>query len=227
MIDSHKGGLADRIQFLNSIQRRLTAKSFLVSSFPLGGRAMNGSNSYYSVSFLVALGTLVIGCGPDAEQRTSETSISRQRVETDEFLIRPLQVADAELDYAAVMASAPELRKQFDNQWPPDDFSVAQNRNEIEIHQSQFESGELFTFTIIRTDGSEVLGCVYIAIDKASSKQTILGWLRSDLRENSLRQRIADTVDQWLGAHWQTPKEDRLGLVAQWLAIPQPKREFP
>lgn len=55
------------------------------------------------------------------------------------FVLARLTAAHAERDHAALMASVAYLRRWSDSDWPADDFSVAENREELGWHDEEHE----------------------------------------------------------------------------------------
>ena len=60
---------------------------------------------------------------------------------TDRFLIRPVTVADAQLDFDAVMSSKEFLRTWEQASWPEDDFTVEANRADLDKMETRHEAG--------------------------------------------------------------------------------------
>lgn len=81
---------------------------------------------------------------------------------TPEFVLRPLTADHAALDFAAVMASRDTLRMWSSSEWPADDFTIDDNRADLDGHQAEHETVEAFTYTVLSPDESRCLGCVYI-----------------------------------------------------------------
>ena len=81
---------------------------------------------------------------------------------TEEFLLRPLRAADAELDYDAVIDSRELLLVYSSGRWPAEGFSLADNRADLAMHEREHEARAAFTYTVLTPDGARCLGCVYI-----------------------------------------------------------------
>jgi hypothetical protein len=97
-------------------------------------------------------------CGVPFRQDT----IAPDRFATDEFVLRPITVADAELDYEAVMESRELLRLWEQSSWPADDFTVEDNRLDLEKMERRHAAGAAFGYTMLDPDESICLGCVYV-----------------------------------------------------------------
>src|SRR5436309_16092952 len=81
---------------------------------------------------------------------------------TGRLVLRPLCAADAAVDYDAVISSAAELRRWSGSSWPADDFTLAENRDDLERHEREHEERAAFTFTVLSPDLTRCLGCVYL-----------------------------------------------------------------
>ena len=145
------------------------------------------------------------------------------------FTFVPLTIDLVEEDYAAVLASAEHLRWWSDSTWPTDDFSVAENLQDLVWHDEEHHDRVAFTYSVLDaaalTDGTRrVVGCLYIRpftsacstrgvacpTDLLDSEDAVArGWLIDDLAAD--RDDLATTVLSWLqseawqfgGAWWQ------------------------
>ncbi len=119
---------------------------------------------------------------------------------TERYVVRPLRVEDAELDYEAVMASRAYLRELFGGDWPPEDFTLEQNRADLIQHQDDFDSGRSYTYTVTNPAGDRALGCLYILPDDEEPERTaaVLLWTRPDFTDHGLAGRVVD----WLRTDW-------------------------
>lgn len=119
------------------------------------------------------------------------------------FLLRRIRQSDARLDHEAVMSSAAQLRVQFNDGWPADDFTVTENQEQLAIHEKQFADRVAFVYTILRPDESQVLGCVYIVPDESGECDASLQyWVRTSEVGGELPQRVRKTLEDWLKTHW-------------------------
>src|SRR5262245_51027538 len=74
-----------------------------------------------------------------------------ERLETPEFVLRPLTVADCERDFEAMRS-----RENFDG------LSLEENRRDIERHEDEHRRRVAFTYTVFDAANERCLGCVYI-----------------------------------------------------------------
>lgn len=117
------------------------------------------------------------------------------------FQLRPIAVADAEEDYEAVMESKLDLRALFGGEWPEDDFSLAQNRADIQTHVKAFQDRESFTYSIISPDQQRILGCVYVHPSEEADAQVFF-WIRTSERGQGLDPILQGELFDWLTRDW-------------------------
>lgn len=128
------------------------------------------------------------------------------------FLLEPLTVDHVELDYAAVMDSREMLRIWSGSTWPAEDFTLAENLEDLQRHQREHEEGEAFTFTVLSPDRGMCLGCVYLnpgdrfAGADLSEEAAVVGfWVRQSVRDGDLEQRLLGALLGWLDDEWGFP----------------------
>ena len=138
---------------------------------------------------------------------------------TDEFVLRPLTAADAELDYAAVMETRVDLRLWEQSTWPADDFTVEDNRLDLIRHADLHAAHRAFTYTVLDLTGTTCLGCVYLYPITASflARSTVTSlddeaweevdavvyfWVRASQAALDLDERLLATLRAWLADIW-------------------------
>lgn len=133
---------------------------------------------------------------------------------TDEFVLTPLTVAHAELDHAALMDSREMLRVWSGTGWPADDFSVEQNRADLDRHEHEHRERIAFTYTVLSPDGAECLGCVYITplsslvehnpdLEDVDPGDAVVGfWVRETRRADQLDHRLLEELLRWFDSDW-------------------------
>jgi RimJ/RimL family protein N-acetyltransferase len=130
---------------------------------------------------------------------------------TERLVLRPLRASDAERDYDAVMSSAAELRRCRGSTWPWDGFTLAENRADLERHESEHERGEAFTYTVLAPDEARCLGCVYIVpvwpeaaglCEGAAHAACVGFWVRASEWVNDLDRHLLTALRGWLGTEW-------------------------
>lgn len=138
---------------------------------------------------------------------------------TDGFVLRPILATDAELDYAAVMESREYLRTWEQTSWPADDFTVADNRADLEGLERRHQARQAYTYTVMNPVGTECLGCVYLmptdARSFAGARITPVGdrrwddyaaavyfWVRKSQLAAGTDRVLLDAVRSWLARDW-------------------------
>ena len=130
---------------------------------------------------------------------------------TDRLWLRPLRASDVELDYDAVMENPAALRRWSQSTWPADDFTVAENLEDLERHEREHLAREAFTFTVLDSNGTRCLGCVYIQpvgpeaaeLCGAAVQPTNVGfWVRASEWESDLDRHLLDTLRAWFESAW-------------------------
>lgn len=150
----------------------------------------------------------------------NETIAIPDRFVSDGFLIRPLLTSDVELDYLAVMESKEFLRKWEQSTWPADDFTLADNLEDLERHSHEHVKRESFTFTVMNPAETECLGCVYIFPRSArwlsqaeitpigggqwtNYEAVILFWIRQSRLAEKMDRRLLDVLGPWFEQDWK------------------------
>ena len=82
----------------------------------------------------------------------------------DHFILQMLEPSINELDYQTVMWSREKLRSIFaeHDEWPADDMTLADNLNDLITHEKEFMAREAFAYTVLNTDKTKCIGCIYI-----------------------------------------------------------------
>lgn len=102
-----------------------------------------------------------------------ETEDVPEQLRTIQFLIRPLRIADVKMDYKAVIASRENLLKRSAGRWPKEGFTIEENLHDLEYHEKQHDARNEFTFTVLNSEESECLGCIYIFPLEKSLKDSV------------------------------------------------------
>lgn len=141
------------------------------------------------------------------------------RLTTDDFVLRAITVADAELDYAAVMESRDLLRLWQQSTWPADDFTVEDNRVDLHEMERRHTAGAAFGYTMLDHDESTCLGCVYVfapdARFLAAATVTAVGeaawdeidaavyfWVRTSMLSVGLDRALLGHLRRWFADDW-------------------------
>ncbi|MEL6892869.1 MAG: hypothetical protein AAFP84_14825 [Actinomycetota bacterium] len=138
----------------------------------------------------------------------------------DGFVVRPLLPSDVELDYDAVMSSREFLYHwEQDPPYPPPDFSVEGNLVDLEQMHDAHRAGSRYTYTVMNTDETEALGCIYLlpnddrlyrtaqvtsldGTDLSSVDATVSFWVRVSTWDDGLERVVLAAVLDWLREEW-------------------------
>ncbi|SFR92915.1 hypothetical protein SAMN04487846_0719 [Microbacterium sp. cf046] len=138
----------------------------------------------------------------------------------DEFLLRPIEVADAERDFEAVVETRADLRLWEQSSWPADDFTVEANAEDLADLERRHAERRAFTFAVLDPASAESLGCVYIFPTTATflSRATVTPavedavwadvdavvyfWVRASRIPSGIDSRLLAAVRSWLQDQW-------------------------
>jgi RimJ/RimL family protein N-acetyltransferase len=130
---------------------------------------------------------------------------------TDRLLLRPLRATDVELDYDAVISSAAQLRRWSQSGWPADEFTLAENLDDLQRHEREHIERKAFTFTVLNPHGTRCLGCVYIMPIRPQVAHLCPGaayaadvgfWVRTAELANDLDKHLLATLREWFTTEW-------------------------
>ncbi|RPI73059.1 MAG: hypothetical protein EHM45_21300 [Desulfobacteraceae bacterium] len=130
---------------------------------------------------------------------------------TDRLFLRPLRITDVELDYDAVMSSAEQLRRWSQSTWPPDDFTLAQDLEDLERHEREHIERKAFTYTVLNPQATQCLGCVYIEAlwadaaqlcGKSNHAAIVSFWVRASELASDLDRHLLESLRKWFQDDW-------------------------
>ncbi len=127
------------------------------------------------------------------------------KIETNDFIVRPITINDVVKDYDAVMSSRDHLWERFGSTWgwPPEDLSIEQDLIDLAWHQKEAQIQSTFNYAVMSPDQAQLLGCIYI--DPPSIEGTdaeVWFWARQSELLNGLESKIEDFVLVWLNESW-------------------------
>jgi hypothetical protein len=137
--------------------------------------------------------------------------------ETDQYRLEVLTPNVTELDYDAVMSSKERLRNVFgeNTEWPKDDMSLEDNRNDLQRHEEEFRSSKAFAYTVLTVSRDKCIGCVYIEPTNVSEFDCeVYLWVRES--EISLDNHLYNNVRNWILNSWPFKKIAFLGREISW-----------
>lgn len=128
---------------------------------------------------------------------------------TGEFHLEPLGPQHNEADYAAWTTSIDHIRASpgfAESSWPHE-MSLADNLRDLQRHAQDFAERRGFTYSVLSTETSEVIGCVYIYPRRAGAGGTndgrqavVHSWVRAD--RAVLDPALYQAVLAWLRRDW-------------------------
>lgn len=120
---------------------------------------------------------------------------------TPYFKLRPIRVADAEMDHEAVMESQAALWALFGKHWgwPSADLTLERNRGDLAWHEDEFRARRSFDYAVMTPGENALLGCVYVdPPTKAGFDAEVFYWVRDSAREAGLETVLSETVRDWI-----------------------------
>ena len=128
-----------------------------------------------------------------------------------DFRLVPLGPQHNEADYAAWTSSIDHIRETpgFAGDGWPHEMSLEENLSDLERHARDFAKRRGFTYTVLRNDTGDVIGCVYIYPPDAEgadggtatgAQATVMSWVRAD--HAALDRALYDAVTAWLERDW-------------------------
>lgn len=124
----------------------------------------------------------------------------------------PTDIEFAVSDHEAVMASKEELRLWSDSDWPTEDFTIEENREDLKFHVKDNEDHCAYGFMLYDADQKTCYGSLYvnpIIADSFKNNKAELElfdarincWIRTDLDEK-LKVAIVKELIVWLNSEW-------------------------
>jgi len=158
-----------------------------------------------------------------------------------DFTLVPQAPSHVDADYEAVMSCRRHLRAWSMSEWPEDDFTLEQNREDLAGHIDDARQGLAYGYTVFAPDGKTVWGSLYLnpiewfrahyLLDEQADTAFAQGlvevdyWMLPDREEDVAFHRLfIETVQAWLVDDWgferplsgsRQPMEARRRFLAQ------------
>ena len=117
------------------------------------------------------------------------------------FVLKALNVADLDRDYAAVMESAADIREAYPNLSWPEGLTRESNLIDLAWHQREFEARRSFAW-IVEDGAGGYLGCAYIYPSILGEQAADIAWWWRTGAEAD-REAFGDAFLGWLaGPDW-------------------------
>jgi len=127
-----------------------------------------------------------------------------QRLETPDFVIRPLRMGDVHLDYIAVMTSLDIIKSTRGGDWPTTDLTFEQDLIDLAWHENEFQNRTSFAYTVMNPAETECLGCLYLYPPGHRGDSTQHAdvdasfWVTQKAFDHGLYQTLFVVLDGWL-----------------------------
>jgi hypothetical protein len=138
-------------------------------------------------------------------------------LEIDQYRLEVLTPNVTEMDYEAVMSSKERLRNVFEENtdWPKDDMSLEENREDLTRHEKEFRAREAFAYTVLTLSRDKCIGCVYFEPTNVSELDCeVYLWVRDS--EISLDNHLYNNVRNWILNSWPFKKIAFPGREISW-----------
>ncbi len=137
----------------------------------------------------------------------------KEKVESEDFIIRKLTAADAKIDYEAVMGSMEAIKQQRGGSWPTPELSYEDDWLDLAWHQREFETNGSFAFVVTNKGGDKELGCVYFyppghpmnstGANAPDDADVIVNmWVTNEAYKDGLYPKLWRFIEQWLKTDW-------------------------
>ena len=140
-----------------------------------------------------------------------------QVLNTDSVHLEPLSPVHSELDFAALMSSRVHLNRTLRwGDWPRPDFTVEENRRDLQRHWDEFNRREAYAYTVLTPDKGKCIGCVYMMPwdnDGGQSGMSLRYWVIEEELAADLDKHLLDSVLKWVNQAW--PFESVLVVMRQ------------
>lgn len=129
--------------------------------------------------------------------------------QTDRIALDVLGPHVVEIDYEAIMGSRERLRRELQwgnpesgRVWPPDDFTLEENREDLARHLGEFERREAFAYTVLDPARERCVGCIYIEPEGSPVETRLAFWVIDAELEHGLERHLLETVLGWIETSW-------------------------
>lgn len=121
----------------------------------------------------------------------------------EKFLLKKLSSDDAKKDYDAVMSSVDYIKGVFGNEWPPSDLTFDEELMSIKLHQQDMDNRVSFAYTVLNSEQTKCLGCVYLyPSHKPEYDAIVFLWVRQSEVANGFDSYLFSMVKEWIKEKW-------------------------
>ena len=131
----------------------------------------------------------------------------RVELDTGEHL-RPMDAADVDLDYPAVMGSRRRLWEKYGDAWgwPVETMSYEADREDLARHAAEIGARESFLYGVFDEGETRLLGCLYIDPPEPDAPEgadaTVSWWLVDEAVGTPLERELEQFAPRWLAKEW-------------------------
>jgi hypothetical protein len=118
------------------------------------------------------------------------------------FIIKKLTPEYTAIDYAAVMSGRGHIRKLLEHEdpgeWPRAELTLEEDREDLVMHEREFDLRIAFAYTVLSLDEQACLGCIYIDPSRHPDFDAeITLWTLSDRDDRGLYNVVRDWIKEW------------------------------
>jgi len=138
---------------------------------------------------------------PKQDVQWIATSAVPPPFETGQFVLEPLAAEHVEVDYEALMSCRSRLREELQwRDWPPEGFTLEENREDLRRHHGEFMRGEGFAYTVLNPERTRCLGCIYLERCDEINGAQLAFWVIDDAI--GLESELVANVVNWVHTAW-------------------------
>lgn len=129
---------------------------------------------------------------------------------TERVRLEPLAPRHVELDFEALMGSREHLRRTLRwGDWPREDFTLEENRVDLQRHWDEFERREAYAYTVLDADGERCVGCIYLnpfppdaGLPEGTRAGRLAYWVIEEELETDLDRDLVTALLEWFADTW-------------------------
>lgn len=127
------------------------------------------------------------------------------------YIARKLKASDVDLDYEAVMSSIDIIRQTRGGKWPTPKLTLEKNLSDLSRHQKEFEEKKAFAYTVMSSDETECLGCIYFYSPQShmssvksdfSAEVNISWWVTQKMYDQGFYDQLSLDIKNWVENEW-------------------------
>lgn len=169
----------------------------------------NMRTSRFPTALALSLGLGLASCASLSNGPEDPWSLEYQpprELNTERMHLEPLAPEHAELDFAALMGSREHLRDTLHwGNWPSADFTLEENREDLERHWEEFETRQAYAYTVLTPDRKRCIGCIYLnpRDDEGWEQSADMAlWVVEDQLASELDRHLLEALLTWFESDW-------------------------